>query len=246
MPSVVTAHDLRYVQPAMAGCLSGAPGIDAHEGFLLVTPRGRNQARYMKNMMLHELNFSVGPAGTGKTYLAVARAVDAFNEGLVKSLILVRPAVEAGEHLGFLPGSVAEKIDPYLRPLYDALYDFLGYARVNHLSEEGTIEVAPLAYMRGRSLNRAFIILDEAQNATHEQMKMFLTRIGYGSYAVVTGDITQIDLPAHRPSGLVHALSVLKDVPDIGFTFFSERDVTRHALVQSIIRAYEKAEKARA
>lgn len=214
---------------------------DALADFNLVSPRGRAQAEYLKKMMHCELNFGVGPAGTGKTYLAVARAVDAFNKGMVERLILVRPAVEAGEHLGFLPGSVAEKIDPYLRPLYDALYDFLGYARVHHLTGEGIIEIAPLAYMRGRSLNRAFIILDEAQNATNEQMKMFLTRIGRGSYAVVTGDVTQVDLPVHRPSGLAHALRILENIPNIGFTFFSEHDVTRHKLVQNIIHAYENA-----
>ena len=206
-------------------------------------PRGRNQARYLKNMLRSGINFGVGPAGTGKTYLAVARAVDALNDGVVKSLILVRPAVEAGEHLGFLPGDLSQKADPYLRPLYDALSEFLGHKQMHRYLSEGVIEVAPLAYMRGRSLNQAFIILDEAQNTTREQMKMFLTRIGFGSFAVVTGDMSQIDLPNRDASGLKHALEVLREVEDVSFTFFTSRDVTRHALVQSIIDAYERHER---
>jgi len=204
-----------------------------------ITPRGTNQTRYLQNIIKHDLNFGVGPAGTGKTYLAVACAVQALEQEKVSRLVLVRPAVEAGERLGFLPGDMTQKVDPYLRPLYDALYEMLGIERVAKLIERNVIEVAPLAFMRGRSLNDAFIILDEAQNTTVEQMKMFLTRIGFGSTAVVTGDITQIDLPKHAESGLRQAADVLKQQEGISFTFFASRDVVRHPLVQQIISAYE-------
>jgi phosphate starvation-inducible PhoH-like protein len=204
-----------------------------------ITPRGTNQTRYLQNIIKHDLNFGVGPAGTGKTYLAVACAVQSLEQEKVSRLVLVRPAVEAGERLGFLPGDMTQKVDPYLRPLYDALYEMLGIERVAKLIERNVIEVAPLAFMRGRSLNDAFIILDEAQNTTVEQMKMFLTRIGFGSTAVVTGDITQIDLPKHAESGLRQAADVLKQQDGISFTFFASRDVVRHPLVQQIISAYE-------
>ena len=208
----------------------------------IVRGRGPNQQRYLYNMVRHDLNFGVGPAGTGKTYLAVACAVDALEREQVRRLVLVRPAVEAGERLGFLPGDMAQKIDPYLRPLYDALYEMLGCERVAKLIERNIIEVAPLAFMRGRTLNDSFIILDEAQNTTVEQMKMFLTRIGFGSTAVITGDITQVDLPRNVTSGLRHALDVLKDVDGISMTLFTAQDVVRHPLVQRIVNAYESFE----
>ncbi|KAF0192365.1 MAG: phosphate starvation-inducible protein PhoH [Gammaproteobacteria bacterium] len=203
---------------------------------------GPNQARYLKNVGSHDISFGVGPAGTGKTYLAVACAVEALEREQVRRLLLVRPAVEAGERLGFLPGDFAQKIDPYLRPLYDALHEMLGFERVAKLVERNVIEIAPLAYMRGRTLNEAFIILDEAQNTTIEQMKMFLTRIGFGSTVVVTGDVTQTDLPREKRSGLRHAIEVLKDVDGISFTFFQAKDVVRHPLVQRIVTAYEAFE----
>ena len=208
----------------------------------LIRGRGPNQQRYLWNIKHHDLNFGVGPAGTGKTYLAVACAVDALESNTVRRLVLVRPAVEAGERLGFLPGDMAQKIDPYLRPLYDALYEMLGFERVTKLIERGIIEVAPLAFMRGRTLNDSFIILDEAQNTTVEQMKMFLTRIGFGSTAVVTGDVTQVDLPRNVQSGLRQVLQVLKDEESIGMTFFNARDVVRHPLVQRIVNAYARYE----
>lgn len=208
----------------------------------LIRGRGPNQRRYLKNIMTHDLNFGVGPAGTGKTYLAVACAVAALEQERARRVVLVRPAVEAGERLGFLPGDMAQKVDPYLRPLYDALYEMLGFERVAKLIETNAIEIAPLAYMRGRTLNDAFIILDEAQNTTAEQMKMFLTRIGFNSTAVITGDVTQVDLPRERKSGLRHAVEVLKDVEGISFTFFSAQDVVRHPLVQRIVTAYESFE----
>jgi len=208
----------------------------------LIRGRGPNQQRYLHSIKHHDLNFGVGPAGTGKTYLAVACAVDALESNSVRRLILVRPAVEAGEKLGFLPGDMAQKIDPYLRPLYDALYEMLGFERVAKLIERNIIEVAPLAFMRGRTINDSFIILDEAQNTTVEQMKMFLTRIGFGSTAVVTGDVTQVDLPRNVPSGLRQVLQVLKDVEGIGITFFNARDVVRHPLVQRIVNAYARYE----
>ena len=206
-----------------------------------VRGRGANQARYLHAIARHDINFGIGPAGTGKTYLAVAMAVDALNDSRVQRLVLVRPAVEAGEKLGFLPGDLSQKVDPYLRPLYDALYEMLGIDRVTKLVERNVIEIAPLAYMRGRTLNDSFVILDEAQNTTVDQMKMFLTRIGFGSVAVVTGDITQTDLPKHVKSGLRDAIDVLRDVDGISFTFFTAKDVVRHPLVQRIVRAYEAA-----
>jgi len=201
--------------------------------------RGANQAKYLHAIATNDINFGIGPAGTGKTFLAVASAVEALNEARVQRLILVRPAVEAGEKLGFLPGDLTQKVDPYLRPLYDALYEMLGVEKVVKLLEKNVIEIAPLAYMRGRTLNDAYVILDEAQNTTIEQMKMFLTRIGYGSTAVVTGDLTQIDLPRHQKSGLKDALDVLRDVNGISFTFFESRDVVRHPLVARIVNAYD-------
>ncbi len=208
----------------------------------VIRGRGINQQRYLHAITTHDLNFGIGPAGTGKTYLAVASAVEALEAHRVQRLLLVRPAVEAGEKLGFLPGDLVQKIDPYLRPLYDALYEMLGVERVGKLIERNVIEVAPLAFMRGRTLNDAFIILDEAQNTTTEQMKMFLTRLGFGSTAVITGDLTQIDLPRKSASGLRHALQVLKEVEGISFTFFEARDVVRHPLVQRIVRAYDRHE----
>ena len=207
-----------------------------------VKARSLAQKRYINNIVRNDINFGIGPAGTGKTYLAVACAVEALEREEVKRLLLVRPAVEAGERLGFLPGDLAQKIDPYLRPLYDALYEMLGFERVAKLVERNVIEIAPLAYMRGRTLNESFIILDEAQNATIEQMKMFLTRIGFGSTVVVTGDVTQTDLPPERKSGLRHAVEVLKDTQGISFTFFQAKDVVRHPLVQRIVTAYEEHE----
>jgi phosphate starvation-inducible PhoH-like protein len=206
----------------------------------LIQPRSLNQQLYLKAMMEHDLVLAIGPAGTGKTYLAVAVAAAALVEKRVKRLVLARPAVEAGERLGFLPGDLAEKVNPYLRPLHDALHDILGFDRVAKMMERGSIEVAPLAFMRGRTLNESFVILDEAQNTTTEQMKMFLTRIGDRSKAVVTGDITQIDLPKHTTSGLKEALEVLRGVEGIGFVAFDERDVVRHALVQQIVAAYDR------
>lgn len=204
-----------------------------------IKPKTFGQRHYVGTIEKKDLSFGIGPAGTGKTYLAVAMAVKAFKNEQVNKIILTRPAVEAGESLGFLPGDLKEKVDPYLRPLYDALYDILGAERFQKYMERGMIEVAPLAYMRGRTLDYSFIILDEAQNTTREQMKMFLTRLGYGSKAVVTGDITQIDLPSGKKSGLKHVMEVLKDIDDIGFVFFTEKDVVRHPLVQKIIRAYQ-------
>ena len=208
----------------------------------VIKPRGVNQQRYVKSILDNDINFGVGPAGTGKTYLAVACAVDALEREQVRRILLVRPAVEAGEKLGFLPGDLAQKIDPYLRPLYDALYEMLGFEQVAKLIEKQVIEIAPLAYMRGRTLNNSFIILDESQNTTLEQMKMFLTRIGFGSTAVITGDITQVDLPRGTKSGLAHVIEVLRDVPGITFTHFKPKDVVRHPLVQRIVEAYERFE----
>ena len=208
----------------------------------MIKGRGPNQQAYLRKITSHDINFGVGPAGTGKTYLAVACAIDALQNEKVRKIILVRPAVEAGEKLGFLPGDMAQKVDPYLRPLYDALYEMLGFERVEKMIDKGIIEVAPLAFMRGRTLNDAFIILDEAQNTTTEQIKMFLTRVGFGSTAVVTGDITQVDLPSEKMSGLRHVLEVLKDIEGISFTFFGTRDVVRHPLVQRIVSAYEAYE----
>ena len=206
-----------------------------------VRGRGPNQKQYLRHISKFAVNFGIGPAGTGKTYLAVASAVDALQSDTVQRIVLVRPAVEAGERLGFLPGDLAQKVDPYLRPLYDALYEMLGFDHVTRLIDRNVIEVAPLAFMRGRTLNDAFVILDEAQNTTTEQMKMFLTRIGFGSTAVITGDVTQIDLPRHLLSGLKHAAKILRDVEGISFTYFSAHDVVRHPMVQRIVRAYDKA-----
>ncbi|MCX8581818.1 PhoH family protein [Gilliamella sp. B3482] len=208
----------------------------------VIKPRTPNQAQYIAHVLDYDISFGIGPAGTGKTYLAVAAAVDALEKQQVRRIILTRPAVEAGEKLGFLPGDLSQKVDPYLRPLYDALFEMLGFEKVEKLIEKSVIEVAPLAYMRGRTLNDAFIILDESQNTTIEQMKMFLTRIGFNSKAVITGDITQIDLPRHQKSGLRHAIEVLNEVEDISFNFFKSEDVVRHPVVARIVNAYEKWE----
>ena len=205
----------------------------------LVRARGANQRAYLKNIQEHALAFGIGPAGTGKTYLAIACAIDALENEQVRRIVLVRPAVEAGERLGFLPGDMSQKVDPYLRPMYDALHDMLGPEQVGRLIEKNLIEVAPLAFMRGRSLNNSFVILDEAQNTSVAQMKMFLTRIGFGSRSVVTGDITQIDLPAEQQSGLKNAVKILTDVDGVAFTWFTPNDVVRHELVQRIVEAYE-------
>ena len=208
----------------------------------VVKGRGANQVRYLHAVATNDINFGVGPAGTGKTYLAVASAVEALDRNRVQRILLVRPAVEAGEKLGFLPGDLIQKVDPYLRPLYDALYEMMGVEKVTRLLERNVIEIAPLAFMRGRTLNDAFVILDEAQNTTVEQMKMFLTRIGFGTTAVITGDITQIDLPRKDQSGLRQAIEVLKGVDGISFTFFQSGDVVRHPLVARIVQAYERFE----
>ncbi|MBL6752329.1 MAG: PhoH family protein [Nevskia sp.] len=248
---VITPEDIHLelvergaqAQPPADEAEGGADaGVSVRTRRGVVRGRSAQQKAYLHNIASHDLSFGIGPAGTGKTYLAVASAVQALERDRVRRLVLVRPAVEAGEKLGFLPGDMAQKIDPYLRPLYDALYEMLGFERVARLAERSVIEVAPLAFMRGRTLNESFIILDEAQNTTLEQMKMFLTRIGFGSVAVVTGDITQIDLPKAQPSGLKHAMQVLADVPGIGFTYFRNEDVVRHPLVQAIVRAYDAHE----
>ncbi len=210
----------------------------------VIRGRGPNQKEYLRQIVSNDLNFGIGPAGTGKTYLAVACAVEALERQQIRRILLVRPAVEAGEKLGFLPGDLSQKIDPYLRPLYDALYEMFGFERVSKLIERHIIEVAPLAYMRGRTLNDSFIILDEAQNTTPEQMKMFLTRIGFGSTAVITGDVTQVDLPRGQKSGLRQAVNILGEVDGISFTFFNSRDVVRHPLVQRVVEAYEASEAA--
>lgn len=226
-----------------------SPTIDDSEELVLKTPRSsvkpRNshQQDYVKSIWRYDINFGIGPAGTGKTYLAVACAVEALIKEEVSRILLVRPAVEAGEKLGFLPGDLAQKIDPYLRPLYDALYEMLGFEKVARLIERNVIEVAPLAYMRGRTLNNSFIILDESQNTTAAQMKMFLTRIGFGSTAVITGDVTQIDLPKGTRSGLVHVSKILEGIDEIGFTYFNAKDVVRHRLVQRIVEAYDEYDK---
>ncbi|MDA7702220.1 PhoH family protein [Gammaproteobacteria bacterium] len=208
----------------------------------IIRPRGKNQQDYIKNINKYELNFGIGPAGTGKTYLAVAAAVDAFLNDKVQRIILIRPAVEAGEKLGFLPGDLSQKVDPYLRPLYDALYEMLGIERVTKLIEKEAIEVAPLAYLRGRTLNNSFIIMDESQNTTVDQMKMVLTRMGFGSHAVINGDLTQVDLPKHINSGLEHVIQVLEKTSGIGMTHFSSQDVVRHPLVRKIVDAYQEFE----
>lgn len=210
---------------------------------LSISPRTKNQREYLKQILQNTVNFGVGPAGTGKTYLAVACAVAALEQKKVRRIILVRPVVEAGERLGFLPGDLAQKIDPYLRPLYDAFQEMYEFDKVAKLLEQQVIEIAPLAYMRGRTLNDAFIILDESQNTTVEQMKMFLTRIGYNSIAVITGDVTQVDLPREKMSGLKHAINILENVPNISFSYFDSKDVIRHPVVKDIIEAYERSEK---
>ncbi|MGC1458036.1 MAG: PhoH family protein [Steroidobacteraceae bacterium] len=233
----LTLHERTSDAEHPAGAAEDDPSIRVQRG--AIRARGGHQREYLRQIKVSDLTFGVGPAGTGKTYLAVASAVEALQSERVRRLVLVRPAVEAGERLGFLPGDLTQKVDPYLRPMYDALYEMLGFDRVARFIERNVIEVAPLAFMRGRSLNDSFIILDEAQNTTPEQMKMFLTRIGFGSRAVVTGDVTQTDLPHGKLSGLRHALGVLKGVSAVSFTYFDARDVVRHPLVQRIVQAYE-------
>lgn len=238
-----------YLHESSQGTGNSGEGVDKDESNQsatirtkkgLIRGRGENQNYYIRGIQSHDLTFGIGPAGTGKTYLAVACAVEALERNDVRRIILVRPAVEAGEKLGFLPGDLSQKVDPYLRPMYDALYEMLGFEKVDKLIEKNVIEVAPLAYMRGRTLNDSFIIMDEAQNTSIEQMKMFLTRLGFGSTAVVTGDITQIDLPKHQTSGLKHVINILQGVKDIRFSFFQSTDVVRHSLVQKIVEAYEE------
>ena len=243
----VLQHALHQAQGAMASSAVAAHGAADEARIVLHTrrtdlaARSPNQLRYLRNILTHDISFGIGPAGTGKTFLAVACAVDALERSAVQRIVLTRPAVEAGERLGFLPGDMAQKVDPYLRPLYDALYDLMGLERVTRAFDKGLLEVAPLAFMRGRTLNHAFVILDEAQNTTSEQMKMFLTRIGFGSRCVVTGDVSQIDLPKGRTSGLVEAQTVLAGVEGVAFTQFGAADVVRHALVARIVQAYEAA-----
>ena len=242
----VSAADVKTA----ADLVAQDPTVDLREHFLKgsltsagkrrVAPKTINQRRYLDAIEAHDIVFGIGPAGTGKTYLAMAQAVSFLVAKKVSRIILARPAVEAGEKLGFLPGDLQEKVNPYLRPLYDALYDMLDVERVARYLERGTIEIAPIAFMRGRTLNDSFVILDEAQNTTSEQMKMFLTRLGFGSKAVITGDVTQIDLPSGRPSGLIEAMKVVTDIEGISFIYFDERDVVRHRLVQQIVKAYEK------
>jgi phosphate starvation-inducible PhoH-like protein len=235
----IAVQESRMEAPAPEGADTGITSVQTPRR--RIHARGKNQAEYLRRIRELDLNFGIGPAGTGKTYLAVAAAVGALETEEVRRIVLVRPAVEAGERLGFLPGDMAQKVDPYLRPMYDALYEMLGFERVGRLIDRSVIEVAPLAFMRGRTLNEAFVILDEAQNTTIEQMKMFLTRTGFGSRAVVTGDVTQTDLPDDRRSGLEHANEILGDVEGVGFTFFTSRDVVRHPLVQRIVEAYDRS-----
>jgi phosphate starvation-inducible PhoH-like protein len=243
-PEVINLH----LQDSGIAEIADDDGSESHaDDITIITKRGAirgrgpNQKQYLRNISKYAVNFGIGPAGTGKTYLAVASAVAALQADQVQRIVLVRPAVEAGERLGFLPGDLAQKVDPYLRPLYDALYEMLGFDYVTRLMDRNVIEVAPLAFMRGRTLNDAFVILDEAQNTTTEQMKMFLTRTGFGSTAVITGDVTQIDLPKHQLSGLKQAARILKDVDGISFSYFSAQDVVRHPMVQRIVQAYDKA-----
>lgn len=230
-------HRLLEVKPSEEQKHHQSLSIKTKRG--VIKPRGENQTKYVSHILTNDISFGIGPAGTGKTYLAVACAIEALERQEVRRILLTRPAVEAGEKLGFLPGDLSQKVDPYLRPLYDALFEMLGFEKVEKLIEKNIIEIAPLAYMRGRTLNDAFVILDESQNTTVEQMKMFLTRIGFNSTAVITGDITQIDLPRHQKSGLRHAIEVLSDVEDISFSFFLADDVVRHPVVARIVRAYE-------
>jgi phosphate starvation-inducible PhoH-like protein len=238
------ADSIVIAQGAAGGARPGESERGGHSRRESIRARGAHQREYLAHIHNHDLSFGIGPAGTGKTYLAVACAVEALLSDRVRRIVLVRPAVEAGERLGFLPGDMAQKVDPYLRPMYDALYEMMGFDRVARFIERNAIEVAPLAFMRGRSLNESFIILDEAQNTTIEQMKMFLTRIGFGSHAVVTGDLTQTDLPSGRMSGLQHAQLILRGVSGVAFTFFDAGDVVRHPLVQRIVQAYEAHERA--
>jgi phosphate starvation-inducible PhoH-like protein len=233
-------QEVKCLERAEAGDYGKEVHIKTKRG--VIKPRNPNQSQYVANIINHDITFGVGPAGTGKTYLAVACAVDALERQEIRRILLTRPAVEAGEKLGFLPGDLSQKVDPYLRPLYDALFEMLGFEKVEKLIERNVIEVAPLAYMRGRTLNDAFIILDESQNTTVEQMKMFLTRIGFNSKAVITGDITQVDLPRGVRSGLRHSVDVLKEVKDISFNFFNANDVVRHPVVARIVMAYEQHE----
>jgi len=247
-PEAVHLHLQQSALEHLTTRLDTAPGKDVEPITVIrtkrtsVKPRGKNQQGYVRAIQRHDINFGIGPAGTGKTYLGVACAVQALLDEQVRRILLVRPAVEAGERLGFLPGDLSQKVDPYLRPLYDALYEMLGFDTVTKYIERNIIEVAPLAFMRGRTLNNAFIILDEAQNTTREQMKMFLTRIGFGSTAVITGDATQIDLPRGQQSGLTHATQVLEGVEGITFTWFANKDVVRHPLVQRVVSAYDEYE----
>ncbi|MGB6977329.1 MAG: PhoH family protein [Gammaproteobacteria bacterium] len=247
IPNNVTMQRVKALLQDITATPAAEPPVDFTDAIVqtrstVIKPRSLNQYYYLKDIFTHDVNFGVGPSGTGKTYLAVACAVAALEKEHVRRIMLVRPAVEAGEKLGFLPGDMEQKVHPYLRPLYDALFEMVGVERVTHYLEHNVIEVAPLAYMRGRTLNEAFIILDEAQNTTREQMKMFLTRIGFGSKAVITGDMTQTDLPKNIESGLRHAIEVLKDIEEIRFTFFQAQDVVRHPLVQKIVQAYNKYE----
>ena len=239
-PSDVHLYLMKGMNNLKNGKDNTASKISIHTPKLDISPNPGNQESYVSTIINKVLTFGIGPAGTGKTYLAVALAVEKFVSGEVEKILLVRPAVEAGEKLGFLPGDLNQKVDPYLRPLYDALYDMIGFKETSQLIERNIIEVVPLAFMRGRTLNNSFIILDESQNATVEQMKMFLTRFGFGSKVVVTGDITQIDLPKNTLSGLVHSLEVLKNINDVGVVEFESQDVVRHGLVQKIVEAYEK------
>ncbi|MBT1065359.1 PhoH family protein [Bowmanella sp. Y26] len=234
-------QEAKCIEQAEAGKYGKEVHIKTKRG--VIKPRNPHQSQYVQNIVNHDISFGIGPAGTGKTYLAVASAVDALERQEIRRILLTRPAVEAGEKLGFLPGDLSQKVDPYLRPLYDALFEMLGFEKVEKLLERNVIEVAPLAYMRGRTLNDSFIILDESQNTTVEQMKMFLTRIGFNSKAVITGDITQVDLPRGARSGLRHAIEVLKDVNDISFNFFDATDVVRHPVVSRIVLAYEEHER---